>query len=108
MLVDKQKMMATGLSVLEIEAQTIRGLISKINDVFVEICLSFLNCEGRVIVTGMGKSGHIGKKIAATLASTGTPALFLHPAEASHGDLGMITPKDIVFALSYSGETTEI
>src|SRR4051812_41304239 len=108
MSVDKQNIIALGLSVLEIEAKAISELTQKINDSFFEICLAFLNCEGRIIVTGMGKSGHIGKKIAATLASTGTPAFFLHPAEASHGDLGMITPKDLVFILSYSGETAEI
>ncbi len=108
MLVDKHKIIATGLSVLEIESRTIRELTGKIDDTFVEICQSFLSCQGRIVVTGMGKSGHIGKKIAATLASTGTPALFLHPAEGSHGDLGMITPQDRVLALSYSGETNEV
>ncbi len=108
MLVDKQKIIAQGLSVLEIEAKTISELTHKIGDTFYEICQAFLQCEGRVVLTGMGKSGHIGKKIAATLASTGTPSFFLHPAEASHGDLGMLTAKDVLFLLSNSGETTEI
>ena len=108
MLVDKQKVIALGLSVLEIEARAIQDLTQKVNHHFVEACNAIFHCEGRVVVTGMGKSGHIGRKIAATLASTGTPALFLHPAEASHGDLGMITAKDVMFVLSYSGETEEI
>ncbi len=108
MLVDKQKVTALGLSVLEIEARAIQELASQINENFVHACEVLLNCTGRVVVTGMGKSGHIGRKIAATFASTGTPAFFLHPAEASHGDLGMITAKDVMFALSYSGETGEI
>lgn len=100
--------MATGLSVLEIESKAIAELREKINTEFVESCLALLNCEGRVVVMGIGKSGHIGRKIAATLSSTGSPAFFLHPAEASHGDLGMITSKDLVIALSYSGEAAEI
>ena len=94
--------------VLEIEAQAILALSSRIDDDFVAACECLLNCEGRIIVTGMGKSGHIGSKIAATLASTGSPAFFVHPAEASHGDLGMITAHDTVLALSNSGETEEI
>lgn len=106
--IDKQRIIAQGLSVLETESRAISELTTKINNEFVDICLTLLGCEGRVVVTGIGKSGHIGRKIAATLSSTGTPALFLHPAEASHGDLGMITPKDVVLALSYSGETAEI
>ncbi len=108
MSVDKLKIMATGLSVLEIESKAIAELREKINTEFVESCLALLNCEGRVVVMGIGKSGHIGRKIAATLSSTGSPAFFLHPAEASHGDLGMITSKDLVIALSYSGEAAEI
>ncbi len=108
MSVDKLKIIATGLSVLEIESKAIAELRDKINAEFVESCLALLNCEGRVVVMGIGKSGHIGRKIAATLSSTGSPAFFLHPAEASHGDLGMITSKDLVIALSYSGEAAEI
>jgi arabinose-5-phosphate isomerase len=83
-------------------------LVPKVGIEFIEACDLCLQCRGRVIVTGMGKSGHIGGKIAATLASTGTPAFFVHPGEASHGDLGMITPKDLVIAITYSGETAEI
>ncbi|HEV2523507.1 MAG TPA: KpsF/GutQ family sugar-phosphate isomerase [Gammaproteobacteria bacterium] len=108
MSVDKLKIIATGLSVLEIEAKAIAELRDKVNAEFVESCLALLNCEGRVVVMGIGKSGHIGRKIDATLSSTGSPAFFLHPAEASHGDLGMITSKDLVIALSYSGEAAEI
>src|SRR6476661_5376932 len=108
MSVDTLKIIATGLSVLEIEAKAITELREKVNAAFVESCLALLNCDGRVIVMGIGKSGHIGRKIAATLSSTGSPAFFLHPAEASHGDLGMITSKDLVIALSYSGEASEI
>lgn len=98
----------TATRVLDIESQAIIGLKSYINQNFNHACQLIFNTTGRVIVTGMGKSGHIGNKIAATLASTGTPAFFVHPGEASHGDLGMITPQDIVFALSNSGETEEI
>lgn len=94
--------------VLTIEAAAIESLIPRINNQFSETVKMILACKGRVIVTGMGKSGLIGKKIAATLASTGTPAFFLHPAEGIHGDLGMVTGEDIVLALSNSGETTEI
>ena len=94
--------------VLEIEARAIMELVPKVGIEFIEACDLCLQCRGRVIVTGMGKSGHIGGKIAATLASTGTPAFFVHPGEASHGDLGMITPKDLVIAITYSGETAEI
>ena len=97
-----------GLAVLETETDAINALKARIDDNFVRACRYMLNCEGRVVVTGMGKSGHIGGKIAATLASTGTPAFFVHPGEASHGDLGMITPKDVVIALSNSGTTEEI
>jgi arabinose-5-phosphate isomerase len=97
-----------GLAVLETEAGAIETLKSRIDDDFVRACHYMLGCKGRVVVLGMGKSGHIGGKIAATLASTGTPAFFVHPGEASHGDLGMITPKDVVLALSNSGTTEEI
>ncbi|HWR44322.1 KpsF/GutQ family sugar-phosphate isomerase [Sporomusa sp.] len=93
---------------LELEADAIRALIPRINDQFVAAMNMILQCSGRVVVTGMGKSGLIGKKIAATLASTGTPAFFLHPAEGIHGDLGMVTATDIVLAISNSGETTEL
>ena len=97
-----------GLAVLETEAAAVNALKSRIDEDFVRACHYMLDCEGRVVVIGMGKSGHIGSKIAATLASTGTPAFFVHPGEASHGDLGMITAKDVVLALSNSGATEEI
>lgn len=94
--------------VLKIEAEAISALIDRVDGRFSEAVSMILNCRGRVVVTGMGKSGLIGKKIAATLASTGTPALFLHPAEGIHGDLGMVTRGDTVIALSNSGETEEL
>ena len=94
--------------VIEIETHACQALSARLDERFSTACTLILRCDGRVIVTGMGKSGHIGGKIAATLASTGTPAFFVHPGEASHGDLGMITRKDVVIALSNSGETAEI
>jgi arabinose-5-phosphate isomerase len=97
-----------GLAVVETEAQAVNALRDRINENFARACEYLLNCPGRIIVLGMGKSGHIGGKIAATLASTGSPAFFVHPGEASHGDLGMITSKDVVLAISNSGETVEI
>lgn len=105
---NEQTIIARGLSVLELEARAIQAVSKTIGQAFVLACNTMLNCQGRVVVTGMGKSGHIARKIAATLASTGTPAIFLHPAEASHGDLGMITQKDVLLLLSYSGETDEL
>ena len=105
---DKSDLRNTARRVLEIESQAIKNLVPRIGPSFVEACKLCLNCEGRVVVSGMGKSGHIAGKLAATLASTGTPAFFVHPAEASHGDLGMITHKDVVIALSNSGETVEL
>lgn len=93
---------------LEIEADAVRALRDRIGTRFLDAVRTLLACTGRVVVTGMGKSGHIGGKIAASLASTGTPAFFMHPAEASHGDLGMITGDDVVLALSNSGESAEI
>ena len=97
-----------GRAVLEVEAASVAALAGRLADGFVEACRLMLACRGRVVVLGMGKSGHIGGKIAATLASTGTPAFFVHPGEASHGDLGMITGSDVVLALSNSGETGEV
>ena len=97
-----------GLAVIETELAAVSALKDRINNDFSKACEIMLGCQGRVVVTGMGKSGHIGGKIAATLASTGTPAFFVHSGEASHGDLGMITAKDVVIALSNSGETNEI
>lgn len=98
----------SGLSVIEKEARAIFELTQQINDAFNEACRLLLATEGRIVVTGMGKSGHIGNKIAATLSSTGSPAFFMHPAEASHGDLGMVTNKDTVIAISNSGNTAEV
>jgi arabinose-5-phosphate isomerase len=97
-----------GLEVVNIELAEITALLGRINEDFSSACQLLLKCKGRIVVTGMGKSGHIGGKIAATLASTGSPAFFVHPGEASHGDLGMITKNDIVIALSNSGNTAEI
>jgi arabinose-5-phosphate isomerase len=97
-----------GLAVLKTESEAIAALMQRIDQSFNRACEMLLACEGRIVVTGMGKSGHIGKKIAATLASTGSPAFFMHPGEASHGDLGMITPSDLLIALANSGETSEI
>lgn len=98
----------SGVTVIETEAGALHSLASRIDGKFSKACRMMLACTGRVVVTGMGKSGHIGRKIAATFASAGTPAFFLHPGEASHGDLGMITHKDLVLALSNSGETDEL
>ncbi|WP_127477911.1 KpsF/GutQ family sugar-phosphate isomerase [Sulfurivermis fontis] len=105
---DDDKLQQLGRAVLETEAAAVAALSGRIDAGFARACRHLLACEGRIVVTGMGKSGHIGAKIAATLASTGSPAFFVHPGEASHGDLGMITPKDVVLALSNSGETEEI
>lgn len=93
---------------IDLELQAVSDLLQRINGQFSEACELILNCPGRLIVSGMGKSGHIGRKLAATFASTGTPAFFVHPGEASHGDLGMITKDDVVLALSNSGESGEI
>jgi arabinose-5-phosphate isomerase len=97
-----------GRQALTIEIDGLRAQLPRLGMDFARACRICLNCRGRIVVTGMGKSGHIGGKIAATLASTGTPAFFVHPGEASHGDIGMITREDAVLALSNSGETTEI
>ena len=103
-----QDLKTLGLAVIQTEAQAVAALAEQINAQFVQACHLMLACKGRVVVTGVGKSGHIAGKIAATLASTGTPAFFVHAGEASHGDLGMITRHDVVLALSNSGETEEI
>jgi arabinose-5-phosphate isomerase len=100
--------MASARRTIDIEHRAVGELSQRIGPSFAMACERLLNCTGRIIVTGMGKSGHIASKIAATLSSTGSPAFFVHPAEASHGDLGMITDKDVVLALSYSGTTSEI
>lgn len=98
----------SALRTIRLEAEAVTALMNRIDGQFTQACELIIKCTGRVIVTGMGKSGHVGKKIAATLASTGTPAFFVHPGEASHGDLGMITKDDIVLAISYSGTSSEI
>lgn len=108
MALNVEKIRQAALRTLHIETQALTALIPRIDAAFERACEILLACEGRIVVIGMGKSGHIGGKIAATLASTGSPAFFVHPAEASHGDLGMITVKDVVIALSNSGETSEI
>lgn len=106
--INNSQLLQSGRRTVEMEASAIRALDQRINDSFINACKLILDCKGRVIVTGMGKSGHIGSKIAATLASTGTPAFFVHPGEASHGDLGMITKQDVVIAISYSGSSSEV
>jgi len=105
---DDQQLIASAHRALAIEKRALGALGARIDASFARACRLCLNCPGRVVVTGMGKSGHIARKVASTLASTGTPAFFLHPAEAGHGDLGMITRTDVVLALSNSGETPEV
>lgn len=100
--------LASAQRTLKLEIEALQEVLAQLDSDFVAACELILNCQGRVIVTGMGKSGHIGHKIAATLASTGTPSFFMHPGEASHGDLGMVTRSDLVLALSNSGETHEV
>jgi arabinose-5-phosphate isomerase len=104
----KNELLALAADVLDIESRAIASLKARLNDDFVAACELCMQTPGRVVVTGMGKSGHVSNKIAATLASTGTPAFFMHPAEASHGDLGMITSQDLLLAISLSGETREV
>lgn len=94
--------------VIQIEAEAIQGLLDRLNENFVRAVKMLLSCEGRVVVTGIGKSGLVGRKIVATLTSTGTPSVFLHPVEGLHGDLGMVSAKDVILAISNSGETAEI
>ena len=106
--INDEALVRSARTVIATEAATIRALEPRIGPEFVEACRLIMACAGRVVVTGMGKSGHVARKIAATLASTGTPAFFVHPGEASHGDLGMILPQDVVLALSNSGETDEV
>ena len=104
----KDELLALAANVLDIEARAVDALKARLDDRFVAACELCMDTPGRIVVTGMGKSGHVSNKIAATLASTGTPAFFMHPAEASHGDLGMITSQDLLLAISYSGETAEV
>ena len=105
---DPAQAVALARKTFEIEAAAVLGMGERIGPEFTDAVQAILRCSGRVVVMGMGKSGHIGRKIAATLASTGTPAMFVHPGEASHGDLGMITPADVVLAISNSGESAEL
>ena len=107
-MTDNATLQQFGRAVIELEAEALSALVPRLNEDFARACRLILDSNGRVVVTGMGKSGHIGGKIAATLASTGTPAFFVHPGEAQHGDLGMIQPQDVVIAISNSGETGEI
>jgi arabinose-5-phosphate isomerase len=105
---DAGRLIERGREVLRIEADAVQALAGRIGASFVEACRVILECRGRVVVSGIGKSGHVARKIAATFASTGTPAFFVHPAEASHGDLGMVTRDDVFVALSNSGRTEEL
>lgn len=105
---DSNRIVARGRAVLTTEAEAINALLPRLGTEFATACQFILDCKGRLIVSGMGKSGHIGNKLAATFASTGTPAFFVHPGEASHGDIGMLTAQDVVLAISYSGETDEL
>jgi arabinose-5-phosphate isomerase len=105
---DIEQLRRSAKAVIETETRSILMLLDRIDDNFLAACEQLMLCRGRVVVSGIGKSGHIARKIAATMASTGTPAFFVHPAEASHGDLGMITPDDVVLAISNSGETDEL
>ncbi len=105
---DAERALRMAARTFEIEARALSGLAARQDGGFAEAVRTMLHCRGRVVVMGMGKSGHVGRKIAATLASTGTPAFFVHPAEASHGDLGMVQPGDVVLAISNSGESDEL
>lgn len=107
-MLDSRQLLARAQRVLQTEVSAVIALQDRLGDAFVQACRLLHDCKGRVVVTGIGKSGHIGNKIAATLASTGTPSFFLHPAEASHGDIGMLTAQDVVLAISNSGETAEL
>lgn len=106
--VDSQRFIDAGRKALQTETEAVRELLPRVGEDFARACTILLNCSGRIVVTGIGKSGHIANKIAATFASTGSPSFFVHPGEASHGDMGMITAHDVLMAISNSGETTEI
>ncbi len=108
MLVEPARALEMARRTVDIEARALNGLAGRLGDAFVRAVQAVLACKGRVVVMGMGKSGHVGRKVAATLASTGTPAMFVHPGEASHGDLGMVVPGDVVLAISNSGESDEL
>ena len=105
------KLLAQGKRVVSIEAQAVQSLVARIDEHFVTACQYLIQCiqsKGRIVIMGMGKSGHIGRKMAATFSSTGSPAIFVHPAEACHGDMGMVTEHDTIIAISNSGESEEI
>uniref|UniRef100_UPI0028981AA8 SIS domain-containing protein n=1 Tax=Stenotrophomonas sp. TaxID=69392 RepID=UPI0028981AA8 len=106
--VDPASLVASGRRVFEIEQQALDAVAARLGEPFQQACQAILRSRGRVVATGMGKSGHIARKIAATLASTGTPAMFVHPGEAAHGDLGMVTAQDVFIAISNSGESSEL
>ena len=108
MNIDKKQIIQTAKELIQTELEAVAALADRVDNSFVEACEIITNCEGRIAIIGMGKSGHIGQKIAATLSSTGNPACFVHPAEAGHGDLGLITSQDVVIMLSNSGETEEL
>src|SRR5574344_2533664 len=107
-MVDAAHALATARDTLQIEIASLQALAQRLDQTFVQVVQAMMATPGRIVVMGMGKSGHVGRKIAATLASTGTPAFFVHPAEASHGDLGMVTTQDLVLAISNSGESSEL
>lgn len=107
-MTDSAQLISSARRTIEIEHEAVHSLLPRIGQEFAQACRLMLDCKGRIVVTGMGKSGHIARKIAATLASTGTPSIFVHPGEASHGDLGMITQNDVVVVLSNSGTTEEV
>ncbi len=104
----KYNYIASAKKTLSIEADSILSIVNQLNNSFIKLCDNILNCKGKFIIMGVGKSGHIGQKISATLSSTGTPSIFIHPTEAAHGDMGLINRKDIVLLISNSGETDEI
>ena len=105
---DRDGLLQIGVQTLRLEAKTLEKAAQGLNQNFTAAIEAILNSQGRVVCTGLGKSGHIARKIASTLASTGTPALYLHPAEALHGDLGMLTESDVLLAVAYGGETLEV
>ena len=105
---DNERLLKSARESICIQAESIKFLENQINSDFEDLCKKILKIKGKLILMGVGKSGHIGRKIASTFASTGTPAFYIHPAEASHGDLGMIDSSDLVLCISYSGETEEI
>lgn len=104
----KENVLTQAIEVLDIEAEAVLSLKSRINDRFMKAVELISNCQGKLVVTGIGKSGHIGRKLSSTFASTGTPSVFLHPAESAHGDLGILAPQDVVLAISYGGESREL